>query len=125
MELLNQLLFVFSNGDKITDVSIETYDRIKSFIAELAAEYESTTFALSTDAPVILADSIVLKYPDIEAKCQQYLDSIPGVRRSIGTRGALAELIKLILENKESLIDLINLIIGFFPASSETAEQPS
>ena len=122
MSYLKILMFVFANGDRITDISMDCVETVKKFVEELLAEYEGQVMAMDADFVNQVAETYAAKYPELVPKCDAFAATQPGVM-AIGARGAFTDLIKLILENREAIIDFINLIISFTGGSAETQSE--
>lgn len=114
MDKIKLILFIFANGDAITQISKECVEKVKEFVEKLVAEYNGQSLAMSDDFVDGVVKDYADQFPDVVAACAKVDAQFAGTASILpGTRGAFADLVKLILENQDSILQLINLIIQF------------
>ncbi len=114
------LVFVLTSGPSIVDQA----EALKYFIADLVDRFNETGESNAMTAASAKPDEIetlAVNHATVAEYCGQFESQGPGAR-TVGSRGTFRDLIKLIIENKDQVIEIINFFKDLFGASQTSTE---
>lgn len=107
------LMFTFANGDRITDITVECVEKVKEFVDELIADYKEGQIApMNGQFYESVAIKYAEKYPEIAEQSNKATQDGTVGTATIGPQSAFADLIRLVLENKDDIVQLIQFLIA-------------
>ena len=113
MNFLRFMFFALSNADKF----LEAANQVKEFVEWLQEKYgdEKTETAFNS----CLLDELVEKFPEVAKMCDECDDVRTRETAFNGRRGVLGDLIRLVLQDPERILNLVNQLIELFNPPEE------
>ena len=115
MNFLRLMFFALSNADKF----LEAANQVKEFVEWLQENYGTESGRIETTFSSNLLDGIAERFPEVAKLCDECDDVRTRETAFAGRRGIFGDLIKLVLQDPERILNIVNQLLEIFNPQEE------